>query len=98
MTLWDTLKKEKISEWNSIFEDDLECITNEYTGAIHFTPSFKFQNYVYNKLTEPNAYSVTGEYTIKDNIKKLNLPFEAGLAWYNYEFSKNSKDNIFAVM
>jgi len=83
-----------------VFEDALTCIPNEYTNAIHFTPSFAFQNYVYERLTEPDTYTVTGDYEINTNSTYYNSghEFEAGMAWYNYEFSKSSPTHIFAVL
>tara|TARA_B110000285_G_scaffold204751_1_gene241959 strand:- start:422 stop:730 length:309 start_codon:yes stop_codon:yes gene_type:complete len=100
ITLWNTLNKESISDWTNELTSDLECVKNEYTGAIHFTPKFDFQNIVFSKMTEPNSYTVTAKYKLNDKIKNAEPPinFEMGMAWYNYEFSKSADNHIFAVM
>jgi len=56
---------------------------------------------VYELLTEPDTYSVTGSYEIiteKYKNPATAINFEAGVAWYNYEFSKSSESHVFAVM
>jgi hypothetical protein len=64
LTLWNTLNKESIEDWTNETSDKLICVQNEYTGAIHFTPNFDFQNIVFSKMTEPNSYTVTAKYEL----------------------------------
>lgn len=46
---------------------------------------------------------MTANYTISNDKKELLTEqgakdFEIGVAWYNYEFSKKQKNNVFSVM
>lgn len=42
LTLWDTAGFDDINQWKFHYQSQLECVKNEFTGAIHLTPSFDF--------------------------------------------------------
>ena len=92
--LMNTTGEVSVSGWTLVEEDILTCHTNEYTGAIHFTPSFTFQDSVYKKMQKTNQYTVTAHYNLTKKMKNSDTDFELGIDWYNYEFSKSRKIQV----
>lgn len=48
LTFWDTKGVDEIDKWRNPKRSELECVDNEYTGAIHFTPPFDYQDFIHN--------------------------------------------------